>query len=128
MYSLALFFKSLLGYLVACLRLFYLAIIFVVTGIYNIIFNKLEIVGIVLKSIPIKMDRDKVSYIDRLISNNIDVCSQEMSIPQPNAFDVAPFRSDDCFDDVVEDDFSEDDIEDDDGEDDEPEDGGAPRG
>lgn len=114
MYSLALFFKSLLGYVVALLRLLYLALIFVVTGIYNIFFNRLEIVGIVLKSIPIKMDRDKVSYIDRLIANNVDVCSQEMTIPPPNAFDVAPFKSDDCFDDVVEDDFSEDDIEDDD--------------
>lgn len=98
----------------ALCRLLLLSIIFILNGVHQIIFNKNEVINVVLQVLPNNNERDKMSYIMSLVKNNVDLESGT-PIPPQNSFDSAPFREDDDYESINDDDFYEDDNDDEDG-------------
>lgn len=89
----------------AILRLFMLQIILLFTGLNHILFNRVEVSNIALSLIPQRRDRDKLSFVDDLKVNNLDMIK---SSPLPPA-DCTNFIEDDEFDDDDFDDLDDDD-------------------
>lgn len=109
------FFDTILGMLIAFVRLLFLLAIFFLNGVQHILFNKCEINGVTLMLTPQRQDKDKIAYIDKLRCENVDLAT---GLPIPKG-DGVPFRADDEYDDF--DDFPDDIDDDDDGDDnDEP--------
>lgn len=67
-------FLNLLGsWFIAICRLILLCFILFIEGLHYILFSRTEVSSIVLKVIPIRVDRDKLSYVDNLAMNNLDL-------------------------------------------------------
>lgn len=86
--------KNILFILWAVLRLLSLAVVFVISGLHGILFNRNEIVGVTMHSIPISPDRDKMAYLDDLERRNIDT-----TFGQPLDYNSPAFRGDGDYDD-----------------------------
>lgn len=84
------------GIVFAIFRLFSLSIVLIVNGIHGILFNRTEIMGMTMHGIPMNVERDTMAYLDDLAKSNVDITCG-MSLPPQSAFDSAPFRGDDEF-------------------------------
>jgi hypothetical protein len=62
-------FSNLLSYMIAILRLLLLQVTVFFNGLHHILFNRVEICRVTLSMIPLKVDRDKLSYLDKLALN-----------------------------------------------------------
>lgn len=67
--------------LIAILRLLMLQLVFFTSGLHQILFNKVEISNISLVLIPQRRERDKLSFVDDLYINNIDLASNKVLPP-----------------------------------------------
>ena len=63
------FLSNLLSYAIAILRLLLLQVTVFFNGLHHILFNRVEICRVTLSMIPLKVDRDKLSYLDKLALN-----------------------------------------------------------
>lgn len=115
------FLKRVRTYICATLRLIILHFISFLNGIHNIFFNDIEIVNLQLIVRPNNCVTDKVSYIQKLRSNNMDLIADEGPIDEldegipTDAFNEDDFKPDSEYD--LEDDDYEGEDEDDSGED-----------
>lgn len=71
------FFSVLFSYIIALLRLPFLTVLFIVSSIQQVLFDKSEVVNVEMKIVPLRCDRKKVSdnvaYIDKLCYENPDL-------------------------------------------------------
>lgn len=63
------FLSNLLSYAIAIFRLLLLQVTVFFNGLHHILFNRVEICRVTLSMIPLKVDRDKLSYLDKLALN-----------------------------------------------------------
>ncbi len=65
------------SYMIALLRLPFLTVLFIVSSIQQVIFERNEVVNVEMKVIPLRCDRQKVSdnvaYLDKLCYENPDL-------------------------------------------------------
>ncbi len=61
------------SWLIAIFRLLLVCFILFVEGLHHILFSRNEICGVVMRVVPIRVDRDKLSYIENLTMNNLDL-------------------------------------------------------
>lgn len=71
------FLSVLASYLIALLRLPFLILLFTVSSLQQVLFERMEVVNVEMKVIPLRCDRqevsDKVAYIDKLCYENPDL-------------------------------------------------------
>ena len=71
------FFMLIGSYLVAISRLIFLDVLFLLSGLQQILYTRCEIVNIEMKAVPLRCDiteaTEKVSYIDKLCGENPDL-------------------------------------------------------
>jgi len=67
------FFDTLLSYVIATVRLFILTLIALLNGLHQIIFNRVEICNLSFHFLPLRKDRENISYINKLNMNNTDL-------------------------------------------------------
>ena len=67
------FIENVISYIIAILRFLFLLIIMLLNGLQQIIFNRIEICNIGFSYVPIRKDRDKISYINKLNLENVDL-------------------------------------------------------
>lgn len=75
--SLKEFFMLMGSYLVAISRLIFLDVLFLLSGLQQILYTRCEIVNIEMKAVPLRCDitdvTEKVAYIDKLCGENPDL-------------------------------------------------------
>ena len=80
------------------LRLSLIVIMGTLSGIHNIIFNKMEIINMSLMMRPQAPEREKLGFIDKLCAGNLEL-SANMPVPPADSFDAnAEFKPDEMFD------------------------------
>ena len=65
------------SWFIAVSRLILLCFILLVEGLHHILFTRSEVCAIVLKVIPLRVDRDKISYVENLAMNNLDLMASQ---------------------------------------------------
>ena len=74
------------SYCMALLRLPFLAILFIVSSIQQVLFEGCEVVNVEMKVVPLRCDRQKVSdnvaYIDKLCYENPDLVEMVDEYPE----------------------------------------------
>lgn len=134
------FLSNLLSYAIAIFRLLLLQVTVFFNGLHHILFNRVEICRVTLSMIPLKVDRDKLSYLDKLALNTSIIAggaTAEESCGAPPQHNSMGYMSDDeinsLYDEPSDDEFpteepdegtSEPDNPDDNGDENTPEDGG----
>lgn len=106
------FFKKVLTYIGATIRLVLLHFISFLNGIHNIFFNDIEIVNIQLIMRPNKEVSDNVSYIQKLRANNMDLIADDLPTADEEDLPLDAFNEDE-FKEDSEYEFDEEDLEDD---------------
>ena len=71
------FFMVLGSYLIAISRLIFLDVLFLLSGLQQILYTRCEIINIEMKAVPLRCDitdaTEKVAYIDKLCGENPDL-------------------------------------------------------
>ena len=67
------FFDNVLSYLIAVIRLIFLVLIMLVNGLQQILFNRVEICNVGFSYLPLRKDRENISYINKLNLGNTDL-------------------------------------------------------
>lgn len=65
---------------IAVVRLILVCFILLVEGLHHIFFSRNEICGVILRVLPIRVDRDKIAYMDNLAMNNLDLMATQNEI------------------------------------------------
>ena len=61
------------SWLIAIFRLILVCFILFVEGLHHILFSRNEVCGVILKVIPIRTDRDTLTFTENLAMNNLDL-------------------------------------------------------
>jgi hypothetical protein len=65
------FIELFVSYIVAVSRLLLLTLLCFISGMHQIIFNRVEVCNVGLYYLPLRFDRDKISYINNLNMSNL---------------------------------------------------------
>lgn len=84
--------RFILSTIFATFRLLSLTFVLLVSGMHGIIFNRSEVVGVTMHTLPLSVDRDKVSYLD-----DLERRSSDATFGLPDNYMAPPFREDDGY-------------------------------
>lgn len=62
---------------IAIVRLLLVCFILFVEGLHHILFSRNEVCGVVLRVVPIRSDRDKLTFVENLAMNNLDLMAYQ---------------------------------------------------